>query len=67
MNTVSKSIEGHMMNAVPAANADRLSDQLLTDGRGQLTVAETTGGWDAYEVWNRFIKEARQRRRFDQV
>ncbi|MFO7190221.1 MAG: hypothetical protein DIU74_011095 [Pseudomonadota bacterium] len=24
---------------------------------------EATDGWDAYEVWRRFIKEARERRR----
>ena len=24
---------------------------------------ETTGGWDAYEVWRRFIKDARDRRK----
>jgi len=24
---------------------------------------EETGGWDAYDVWRRFIKEARERRR----
>lgn len=24
---------------------------------------ESTGGWDAYEVWRRFIKDARDRRR----
>ena len=42
-----------------AANADELGE-----GRPrQATGVEATGGWDAYEVWRRFIKEARDRRK----
>ena len=45
-----------LLKAVPAANSDRLHD-VLVDGKFQ-----ATGGWDSYEVWRRFIKEARDRR-----
>jgi hypothetical protein len=52
----------HLLDPIPAANADRIGESF-----GQTTVVaatETTStGWDAYEVWRRFIKEARDRRR----
>jgi hypothetical protein len=44
-----------------AANADQIGSDLHDD-----TVAEpesTSSGWDSYQVWRRFIKEARERRR----
>jgi hypothetical protein len=41
-----------------AANADDVGDPAPDEAK----VADTEGGWDAYEVWRRFIKEARARR-----
>jgi hypothetical protein len=58
MNTVSKTINGQMLNAATAANDDRLDEGRVHD-RG----IERTGAWDAYDVWRRFIKEARDRRK----
>jgi hypothetical protein len=53
-----------ILDPTPAANADQIGDHF-----GQTTVVaatETTStGWDAYEVWRRFIKEARERRRIE--
>jgi hypothetical protein len=50
-----------LLDSIPAANDDQIGD-----GFGRTTVAaatETTStGWDAYEVWRRFIKDARDRR-----
>jgi hypothetical protein len=57
MNTVSKTMNGQMLNVPAAANDDRLDEARPRD-RG----IETTGAWDAYDVWRRFIKEARDRR-----
>ena len=50
----------NLVESIPAANADQIDDRF-----GQTTVAatETSTGWDAYEVWRRFIKDARDRRR----
>jgi hypothetical protein len=52
----------NLIDPIPAANDDRIGDTF-----GDTTVvaaAQTTStGWDAYEVWRRFIKEARDRRR----
>lgn len=51
----------NLVDSIPAANADQIDDSF-----GQTTVvaaSETSTGWDAYEVWRRFIKEARDRRR----
>ena len=50
-----------LVTAVPAANADRLSDQ-----PAPAALTETASGWDSYDVWRRFIKDARNRRRSDQ-
>jgi hypothetical protein len=50
--------------SAPAANADRLSEQLV-DRLPQIGLTETASGWDSYEVWRRFIKDARDRRRPD--
>lgn len=46
-----------LLKVVPAANSDRLDDGLADSGSFQ-----ATGGWDSYEVWRRFIKDARDRR-----
>jgi hypothetical protein len=57
MKTVSKTVNGQMLDVPVAANADRL-DEVGRHDRG----IESTGAWDAYDVWRRFIKEARDRR-----
>jgi hypothetical protein len=56
MKTVSKS-NGQMLNVPTAANDDRL-DEVRPHDRS----IEASGAWDAYDVWRRFIKEARERR-----
>ena len=58
MSTVSKTLNGQMLKAPSAANDDRMED-LVAHDRG----IEGTGAWDAYDVWRRFIKEARDRRK----
>jgi hypothetical protein len=40
-----------------AANADRMGDLAPRSA-----AYDTKSGWDSYEVWHRFIKEARDRR-----
>jgi hypothetical protein len=50
-----------LVAAVPAANADHLSDQPAA-----AALTATSSGWDSYDVWRRFIKDARDRRRADQ-
>ena len=57
MKTVSKTMNGQMLNVPAAANDDRLDEVRPHDRR-----IEATGAWDAYDVWRRFIKEARDRR-----
>ncbi len=60
-----------MISGAAAANADDLGETIKVATApmdiGIDTVIEpsigTTGGWDAYEVWRRFIKEARDRRK----
>jgi hypothetical protein len=47
--------EQSLLKSVPAANSDRLEAV-------QKHALESAGGWDAYEVWRRFIKDARDRR-----
>ena len=59
MNIVSPSVPAHVITTASAANADHLGE------RGAVPVAGRTEphvGWDAYEVWRRFIKEARDAR-----
>ncbi|MET0659632.1 MAG: hypothetical protein ABW110_15910 [Steroidobacteraceae bacterium] len=53
---ISPSSDPSMLKVVPAANSDRLHDGLADGG------FQATGGWDSYEVWRRFIKDARDRR-----
>lgn len=52
----------HNALAAPAtvANADELGERLAV--LQQNRDIETTAGWDAYEVWRRFIKDPRDRR-----
>jgi hypothetical protein len=63
MSNVNKQISTvhHMLDPIPAANADRIG----ADAMEQTLVQpeSTSTGWDSYQVWRRFIKEARDRRR----
>lgn len=71
MSSVIKPVVSQMISGGSAANADELGETLTVAAVpmdiGIDTVIEpsigTTGGWDAYEVWRRFIKEARDRRK----
>jgi hypothetical protein len=69
MSTVIKPVVSQLMSGGSAANADQLGEAvaLVAPDIGIDTVIEpnieSTGGWDAYEVWRRFIKDARDRRK----
>lgn len=46
-----------------AANADQIGQtHHARSEEGERRGIGSTGGWDAYEVWRRFFKEARERR-----
>ncbi|HEY4367871.1 MAG TPA: hypothetical protein VGN07_11620 [Steroidobacteraceae bacterium] len=66
MNRVIETINGQLRSAVPAANADQLGELEQAASRVQVQdtvdVTSTASGWDSYEVWRRFIKDARDRR-----
>jgi hypothetical protein len=68
MSTLIKPVS-QMISGASAANADQLGDAiaLTVPEIGIDTVIqpniEATGGWDAYEVWRRLIKDARDRRK----
>ena len=57
---VSDRLAAQLVAAAPAANADDLGDKTDT-----IALADTASGWDSYEVWRRFIKDARARREID--
>ena len=57
MSTSQEIVTHQLLNVAAAANADQLSDV-----QAKVIATETATGWDAYEVWRRFIKEARDRR-----
>jgi hypothetical protein len=59
MSTASKPITSQIVTPAVAANADQLGDAHTVETKS----IEATGGWDSYEVWRRFIKEARDRRK----
>jgi hypothetical protein len=59
MSSVSKPITTQIVTPAAAANADQLGESGATKTKS----IEATGGWDSYEVWRRFIKEARDRRK----
>jgi hypothetical protein len=50
-------LAAHLVGVVPAANADHMGER-----RPAPVLTETASGWDSYEVWRRFIKDARARR-----
>jgi len=61
MTNASNSIATELLKSAPAANEDRLDESVAP-----VAGLSQTGGWDAHDVWRRFIKEARDRRRSDQ-
>jgi hypothetical protein len=68
MSTVTKPVVSQLISGGSAANADELGDTVAAAGVADIgidTMIESagTGGWDAYEVWRRFIKDARDRRK----
>lgn len=71
MSTVTKSVVSQLISGGSAANADELGDTVAAaDGAADIgidTVIQpsvgSASGWDAYEVWRRFIKDARDRRK----
>ena len=71
MSSLTKPVVSQLISGGSAANADELGEALAVSAApaeiGIDTVIqpsiETTGGWDAYEVWRRFIKDARDRRK----
>ncbi|HMN45452.1 MAG TPA: hypothetical protein PKE27_12790 [Povalibacter sp.] len=62
MSTTRETIDTQIQGLASAANADDLGDR-VPDAK----VTDTASGWDAYEVWRRFIKEARDRREAGQI
>jgi hypothetical protein len=59
MSTVSRSATGQPLNAGTAANADEMGEAHPIEHSG----IEAASAWDSYEVWRRFIKDARDRRK----
>ena len=68
MSTVIKPVVSQLISGGSAANADELGATVAAAEAADVgidTMIESagTGGWDAYEVWRRFIKDARDRRK----
>jgi hypothetical protein len=68
MSTVIKPVVSQLISGGSAANADELGTTVVAADAADVgidTMIESagTGGWDAYEVWRRFIKDARDRRK----
>jgi len=61
MSSTQEVIGNQIHGIVSAANADVLREDSSEDSSA-VKMTETASGWDAYEVWRRFIKEARDRR-----
>jgi hypothetical protein len=60
MNSVSPTtVTAHVIASGSAANADHLGERSATPAARR---DDSHSGWDAYEVWRRFIKEARDAR-----
>jgi hypothetical protein len=62
MSSATNPIKRTLLETPSAANADELGES-LTETAVQAKSIEGTGSWDAYDVWRRFIKEARDRRK----
>jgi hypothetical protein len=61
MSSTQEVISNQIRGIASAANADVLREDSSEDSSA-VKMTETASGWDAYEVWRRFIKEARDRR-----
>lgn len=59
MNSVLPSVPAHVVASGSAANADHLGERIAVPAASRI---EPHAGWDAYEVWRRCIKDARDRR-----
>lgn len=60
MSSIRESVTPPVVPNEPAANADQLDERPRPP-----SFTDTGSGWDAYEVWRRFIKHARDRRAAD--
>lgn len=58
MNSVPNTLPAHVLTSGLAANADHVGERAVP----ATARAESPAGWDAYEVWRRFIKDARDAR-----
>ena len=58
MNSLSNTLPSHVLASNSAANADHVGERAVTVA----VRTEAPAGWDAYEVWRRLIKDARDRR-----
>ena len=58
MNSLSNTLPAHVLASSSAANADHVGERAVTVA----VRTEAPAGWDAYEVWRRCIKDARDRR-----
>jgi hypothetical protein len=63
MSSASKPITRSLLQTPSAANADELGEALLDTTAIEAKRMESTGAWDSYDVWRRFIKDARDRRK----
>lgn len=67
MSTASKPVVSQLISGGSAANADELGDTVPAAGAAEVgidtVIQGSASGWDAYEVWRRFIKDARDRRK----
>jgi hypothetical protein len=63
MNNVSTALPAHVIAAGSAANADDVGERRDAPAPA---LSDTSAGWDSYEVWRRFIKDARDRRQHHQ-
>lgn len=57
MSSIRESVIQPVASSEPAANADQLDQRPRPP-----SFTDTGSGWDAYDVWRRFIKHARDRR-----
>jgi hypothetical protein len=58
MNSASNTLPVHALASGSAANADHVGERAVPVAAR----IEAPAGWDAYEVWRRCIKDARDRR-----
>lgn len=61
MTSATSPIKRPLIESGSAANADEINES--AGPTVEVKGIEGTGAWDAYDVWRRFIKEARDRRK----